>query len=462
MDPVRGSGRRPGSRPAVRSALRAAVATICATAALVAAGPAGAAGAADATAGPRIEVEIPGPEHGGDAGSGHARVPAAGSPAKASGRLSPAERSADGQVTKMIDNGSTADRLDVVVIGDGYTAAELARFHTDAEQKWAEVTAVEPYTTYRNLFNVWTVDAVSHDSGVSGDPDPATVRDTALGSYFWCENIERLLCVDQPKVDTYVAKAPAADLVIVLANSAKYGGAGYNEPSATLGYEGISTASAGHPKSGQVAIHETGHSLGKLADEYFYPGVPDYEKYTGPEPGESNSSALPADRMAAQRAKWYRWLGEESPDGGTVGAYEGGNYFVTGLYRPTDNSLMRVLGKPFNLPGVESMIAGFYQHARIVTPLTPTDRTLRLRHKAKASVPKLAGADGRQLVVRWYLDGRELKRFEGRTEVSVAELWLFDFRTHRLTVTAEDRTPSVRDPKVVRTLRSSVDWNVRL
>ncbi|MCX4808230.1 M64 family metallopeptidase [Streptomyces sp. NBC_01214] len=462
MDPVRGSGRRPDRRPAVRSAWRAAVATICATAALVAAGPAGPAGAATAPAGPRVEVEIPGPEHGGDAGSGHARVLAAGSPAKAQGRLSPAERSADGQVTKMIDNGPTADRLDVVVIGDGYTAAELARFHTDAEQKWAEVTAVEPYTTYRNLFNVWTVDAVSHDSGVSGDPDPATVRDTALGSYFWCENIERLLCVDQPKVDAYVAKAPAADLVIVLANSAKYGGAGYNEPSATLGYEGISTASAGHPKSGQVAIHETGHSLGKLADEYFYPGVPDYEKYTGPEPGESNSSTLPADRMAAQRAKWYRWLGEESPDGGTVGAYEGGNYFVTGLYRPTDNSLMRVLGKPFNLPGVESMIAGFYQHARIVTPLTPTDRTLRLRHTAKASVPKLAGADGRQLVVRWYLDGRELKRFHGRTEVSVAELWLFDFRTHRLTVTAEDRTASVRDPKVVRTLRSSVDWNVRL
>ncbi|MFD3470732.1 M64 family metallopeptidase [Streptomyces sp. NPDC058682] len=462
MDPVRGSGRRPDRRPAVRSAWRAAVATICATAALVAAGPAGPAGAATAPAGPRVEVEIPGPEHGGDAGSGHARVLAAGSPAKDQGRLSPAERSADGQVTKMIDNGPTADRLDVVVIGDGYTAAELARFHTDAEQKWAEVTAVEPYTTYRNLFNVWTVDAVSHDSGVSGDPDPATVRDTALGSYFWCENIERLLCVDQPKVDAYVAKAPAADLVIVLANSAKYGGAGYNEPSATLGYEGISTASAGHPKSGQVAIHETGHSLGKLADEYFYPGVPDYEKYTGPEPGESNSSTLPADRMAAQRAKWYRWLGEESPDGGTVGAYEGGNYFVTRLYRPTDNSLMRVLGKPFNLPGVESMIAGFYQHARIVTPLTPTDRTLRLRHTAKASVPKLAGADGRQLVVRWYLDGRELKRFQGRTEVSVAELWLFDFRTHRLTVTAEDRTASVRDPKVVRTLRSSVDWNVRL
>ncbi|MET9319299.1 M64 family metallopeptidase [Streptomyces sp. NPDC003038] len=448
---------------AIRAALRAAVAAACATAVLLAAGPAGAAATADGTDAPaetRVEVEIPGPEHGGDAGSGHVRVPAGGR-AEAAPRLTEAERAADGEVVKLVDNGSIADRLDIVVIGDGYTADELPRFHADARQKWAEVTAVEPYTTYQDLFNVWTVDAVSAASGVSGDPDAGTVRDTALGSYFWCEGIERLLCVDQPKVDAYVAKVPEADLVIVLANSTKYGGAGYNEPSATLGYEGISTASSGHPKSGQVAIHETGHSLGKLADEYFYTGSPEYEKYTGREPADSNSSTLTADRMARQRAKWYRWLGEESPDGGAVGAYEGGGYFVTGLYRPTDNSMMRVLGKPFNLPGVESMVAGFYQHVRIATPLTPTGRTLRTGRTAKVAVPRLHGPDGRQPVVRWYLDGRELRWLEGRTEVRVADLWMLDLRTHRLSVTAEDRTPSVRDPEISRTLRSTVVWDVR-
>ncbi|MFE5771156.1 M64 family metallopeptidase [Streptomyces sp. NPDC056485] len=455
----------------LRLTLRAALAAVCTTALLLAAGPLGTAAAAPPPAkagtgnetgnGAGTRVEIPGPEDGTAAGSGHVRVPVAGK-AKKAPQLSEAERAADGDVAKMVDNGPTSDRLDIVVVGDGYTAAEQDRFHADARAKWAEITAVEPYSTYRNLFNVWTVDAVSHDSGVSGDPSPATVRDTALGSYFWCEDIERLLCIDQPKVDAYVAKAPAADLVLVLSNSAKYGGAGYNEPSATLGYEGISTASAGNAKSGQVAIHETGHSLGKLADEYFYPDTPGYEKYEGPEPADSNTSTLPADRMAAERAKWYRWLGAESPDGGTVGAYEGGGYYVTGLYRPTDGSIMRVLGKPFNLPGTEAMIAGFYAHAKPAAPLTPTGRTLRLRNTAKVSVPRLAGADGRQPEVRWYLDGRELKRFAGRTEVAVAELWLFDLHTHKLSVTAEDRTPSVRDPKIARTLRSTVDWTVRL
>ncbi|MEU7062295.1 M64 family metallopeptidase [Streptomyces sp. NPDC046161] len=445
----------------IRSAVRLAVAALGASAVLLAAVPAGAAASPPGPPAPHgVQVEIPGPEQGGAAGSGSIRVPAAGR-GKAPAALSPAERAADGEVTEAVDNGPTADRLDVVVIGDGYTAAELGKFHEDARQKWAEVTAVEPYATYRNLFNVWTVDAVSRESGVSGDPDPATTRDTALGSSFWCEGIERLLCVDQPKVDAYVAKAPAADLVIVLSNSTKYGGAGYNEPSPTLGYEGISTASAGNAKSGQVAIHETGHSLGKLADEYFYPDTPGYEHYTGPETAESNTSTLTADRMRDTRSKWYRWLGEQSPDGGTVGAYEGGGYFVTGLNRPTDNSIMRVLGKPFSLPGVEAMIAGFHRHAHTVTALTPTDRTLRTRDRAKVSVPRLASPGGRQLVVRWYLDGHELKRFAGRSDVRVGDLSLSGGRTHRLTVTAEDRTPSVRDPKIAASMRTTVGWSVR-
>lgn len=441
----------------------AAVGVTAALAALLAAGPDTAAAGPETPGGTGVVVEVPGPEHGSVAGSGRTRVPQEGRKLPRA-RLSAAEQAADGEVTKVVDNGSTADRLDVVVVGDGYTAAELDRFHTDAKEKWSEITAVQPYTTYQGLFNVWTVDAVSNESGVSGDPGRDVVRDTALGSYFWCDDIERLLCIDQDEVDAYVAKAPEADLVVVLANSAKYGGAGYNEPSETLGYEGISTASAGNEKSGQVAIHETGHSLGKLADEYFYPGVPDYEKYTGPEPADSNVSTLAAADMSGQRAKWHHWLGEESPDGGTVGTYEGGGYYVTGLYRPTHDSLMRSLGKPFNLPGVEAMIAGFYRHARIASAVTPTGRSLRLGDTARVSVPRLAGTDGRQLRIRWYLDGRELKLFAGdrRVRVSDLALWLLDLRTHTLSVTAEDRTPAVRDQGIARTLKSTVSWRVRL
>ncbi|CAM5302347.1 hypothetical protein SANTM175S_07335 [Streptomyces antimycoticus] len=117
------------------------------------------------------------------------------------------------------------------------------------------MSAVEPYASYKDLFNVWTVDAVSNQSGVSGDPSRDVVKDTALGSYFWCDDIERLLCVDTAKVESYAAKAPEADLVVVLGNSTKYGGAGYTLTS-QVGYDGIATASSDHADSDQIAVHE--------------------------------------------------------------------------------------------------------------------------------------------------------------------------------------------------------------
>ncbi|MFE9403822.1 M64 family metallopeptidase [Streptomyces sp. NPDC006530] len=444
-------------RPPMRRSIATAALAGATLLATLATGP-GTAAAADPPPRPKVQVEIPGPDAASGqtlAGSGHTLVPVNGRGGPAPHLSAPSAVAADGKVTKVVDNGTTADRLDIVIVGDGYTADQLDRFHADAKEKWGEITGVEPYTTYQNLFNVWTVDAVSAQSGVSGDPAQGDVKDTALGSYFWCDGVERLLCVDQDKVDSYVAKAPQADLVVVLANSSKYGGAGYNEPSAKLGYEGISTASAGNAKSGQVAIHETGHSLGKLADEYFYPGTPGYEHYEGPEADQSNISILTADRMAASRTKWYRWLGEVSPDGGTVGAYEGGGYYVTGLNRPTDGSIMRILGKPFNLPGVEAMIAGFYRHASIATPGVSTSRTLRSYDVARVTVPRLVGA--RQLTVRWYLDGRELRRYAGVGAVPVRGLGL-GWGFHDLTVRVTDSTASVRDPGVAAALRATLTW----
>ncbi|MFD9692310.1 M64 family metallopeptidase [Kitasatospora sp. NPDC059088] len=359
----------------------------------------------------------------------------------------------DGEVTALVRNGDPATKLDVVVVGDGYTAQEQQKFRTDAAEKWREITAVEPYATYRQLFNVWAVPAVSPESGVTGDPDRATVRHTALGSYFWCDGVERLLCVDDKAVDRYAAKAPQADLVIVVANTAKYGGAGYNDIKSPLGYEGIATVAGGNAKSGQIAVHETGHSLGKLADEYAYDGQGTYQ---GAEPPEANISTLTADRMRDQGTKWARWLGQASPDGGTVGSFEGGGYYPTGLYRPTENSIMRSLGREFNLPGREAMIAGFYRHATPLTSPTPTGSWLTATDRLTVDLP----VPGTQL--HWYLDGREQPRLRGRTALDLDALHLTGPRSrpHLLTAVATDPTPAVADPALRKELTGSLSWLV--
>lgn len=370
---------------------------------------------------------------------------------RADGALSPAEADADGEVTSIIEKGSTADKVDVVFIGDGYTAGQQEDFHADVRTKWAEMSAVQPYAAYQDLFNVWSVDAVSNQSGVSGDPTVNVVKDTALDSYFWCDDTERLLCVDTQKVESYAVKAPAADLVVVLSNSSKYGGAGYSGVSSKVGYDGIATAASDNADSDQIAVHESGHSVGGLADEYTYP---EYGTYTGAEPTEPNASTLSAAEMTAQHAKWYSWLGQTSPDGGTVGAYEGSRYYPVGLNRPTEDSIMRTLGREFSLPGREAMIAGFYRHASVLSSGTGTGTALARSANISVDIPATA-------TITWSVDGVEVTGVRGQTSVSPRDLGVpADSRTHTVTAKATDGTTAVRDPELRALLTDSRTWQV--
>ncbi|WJV44348.1 M64 family metallopeptidase [Streptomyces flavofungini] len=377
----------------------------------------------------------------------HTEVPAP-DPLTAKERKAAAD---DGTVVPIVQNGPVGSKADVVFVGDGYTASQQEDFHADVRTKWAEVSAVEPYASYKNLFNVWAVEAHSRQSGVSGDPTSDVRKDTALGSAFYCDGIERLLCVDTNKVEAYASKAADPDLVIVLSNSTKYGGAGYNDITSPSGYDGIATASSDNEQSSQVVAHETGHSLGKLADEYVYE---EYGRYTGAEPWESNISKLTAAQLTAQKKKWYRWIGQSSPDGGTVGAYEGGGYYPRGLYRPTDNSIMRTLGREFNSPGREAMIAGFHRHGSAVSAVTPTDKEVRRGQRVK-----VLAAEGVRL--RWSVDGRSVKKGVDARSITPKALGVpADGRAHKISVRATDPTRAVRDPELRKLLKGSLTWRV--
>ncbi|AUI59552.1 M64 family metallopeptidase [Amycolatopsis sp. BJA-103] len=254
-------------------------------------------------------------------------------------------------VTPIETNGPSETTFDLVFVGDGYTSTQLGTYSQHVRSSISALFAIEPYKSYRKQFNLWQVDVVSAQSGVTNDPTQGVRKNTALGSYFWCGGIERLLCVNETKANQYAAAAPDVDQVIMLANTTKYGGAG----------GGVATSSGGNLQASQIVAHELGHSIGGLADEY------DYGTCETREPREPNASALTATQMRDRRAKWHTWLGKPSPDGGTVGAFEGSRYCKTGMYRPSVNSLMRTLGQPFNPPSTEAMIAGFHREAAELT-----------------------------------------------------------------------------------------------
>ena len=239
--------------------------------------------------------------------------------------------------------GAPGSRYDLVFVGDGYTAAEQSLFHTQVVARWAQLTAVEPFRTLKDKFNVWQVNAVSAESGSDNDPTQGVERDTALDGEFWCGGLDRLVCVDETVAKDYAALAPGADQVLILVNSTTYGGSGGS----------VTVSSGGNALSGDIVVHELGHSIGGLADEY----GGDTGTYPGDEPAGPNASVADEATMRAQNLKWSSYLGKPTPDGGVIGTYEGAAYYDHGVYRPSEDSMMRSLGNEFNLIGVDQLTA---------------------------------------------------------------------------------------------------------
>ena len=358
---------------------------------------------------------------------GRAEVyPTAGSPSAGSSVPPPAPWN----VTTVINNGPTSNRIDLVTVGDGYTEAELGSYTAHVDNVLAPFFSESPLDAYSTFFNVHRVDVISNESGVDNDPTLGIERDTALDMGFWTAGIERLLGVDVGKAQAAAAQAPDVDQVLALANSTKYGGAGY--PDSDVG-----TVSGGNFASREIAIHEFGHSFADLADEYDYD---DSSIYIGPEPADANVSTYDASTMASLATKWHLWLSE--PD---VDTFEGAMYHEFGIYRPTFNSKMRSNGQPFGPVNTEQLVISGYKTVQPIDYATPPGT-----HPA-STVFFVDPVDPttHALDVQWYLDGSPIL---GATETTLdaSTLGLFP-GSYTLGAEVVDNTSFVRD-EVLRAL----------
>ncbi|MBQ0901501.1 M64 family metallopeptidase [Micromonospora sp. U21] len=340
--------------------------------------------------------------------------------------------------------GDPAKRFNLVLLGDGYTEADLPTFRSHVDRHLNTLWTIEPFKSYRSYFNVYAVEIVSTESGVDCDPSlSAPQRETALGMGFWggCDpaSVQRLLTVDGAAANTYadlaVGTNPGNRQLIALANSGTYGGAGGRN----------ATASGGNALSALISPHELGHSLGGLQDEYDYygRGVPG-DTYTGPEPDSVHHTVLTEQQMRDTRAKWWRWLGEPSESGGEIGRYEGGLYLQRGVWRPSRHSMMKSLGFYFDQVGREQMTERIAGRVGIVQGGTATDQPV--------GADRVLWVDtlhpvSHALAVTWSVDGRAVPRTGNARHLDLRALRLAPGR-HTVTATVTDPTAFVRDPAV--------------
>jgi hypothetical protein len=164
-------------------------------------------------------------------------------------------------VTTIRANGDSANRVDIVILGDGYTASEMAKYASDVEVFVQGMFLQDPLREYQRYFNVHRIDVTSSESGADHPEQiPAVFRDTALDATYNCAAIFRLICVSIPKVNAVLSASIAPDMrdvIVVVVNDTEYGGSG-----------GVIAVASIHPAVVELVLHELGHSFGLLADEY--------------------------------------------------------------------------------------------------------------------------------------------------------------------------------------------------
>jgi hypothetical protein len=189
-------------------------------------------------------------------------------------------------------HGEPADKVDLLLIGDGYTAEECAvKFAPDARRMAAALFRHEPFATRRTDFNVWGLCPPAPESGIAR-PSTGTQRRTPVGASYDAFGSERyVLTFDNRALRDVAAWAPY-EFISILVNSHTYGGGGI--------YGAFATVAVDNDWADYLFVHEFGHHFAALADEYYTSPVAYAPVAQVVEPWEPNVTAL----LEGQPLKW--------------------------------------------------------------------------------------------------------------------------------------------------------------
>lgn len=268
--------------------------------------------------------------------------------------------------------------IDIVIMGDGFSDRLIADGTYDEvmEKAYEDFFSIEPHLSYKQNFNVYKVYAVSKHEDMEYEN-----RETALGCQFGeGTHIEGNSTV----IQNYAKLAIGNDddrlnnmLIIVLINSSRYAGtchyfakwendSDYGVGSA-IAYVSMEETEA--ERKGTL-LHECGHGFAKLSDEYDGNGTmpndrKDTETWWRIHAGWNKNVDFTANPY---EVCWSEFIGDSRyPE---VGIYEGGCTYDYGVYRPTENSIMRHNEGEYNAP---SRRAIYYRINKLLDPTFTDD-----------------------------------------------------------------------------------------
>ncbi|MGA9773285.1 MAG: M64 family metallopeptidase [Blastocatellia bacterium] len=348
----------------------------------------------------------------------------------------------------IVSNGSPQNRVDIAILGDGYTASQMQQYRADVQNFIQGVFAQEPYREYSRYYNVHRIDVISSQSGADHpERNPAVFVNTAFDATYNCGNIQRLICVNTTKVFNVINNTlPASffDVVLIIVNDPEYGGSGGSVAVASTNGAVV-----------ELVLHEVGHSFGLLADEYAGGGP---SCNAGIEPSEPNATKETVRALI----KWNQWIALTTPvptttsTPGVPGLYESAKYCDFGLYRPTFDSKMRSLDRPFEQINTEQHVKRVYNLVSPIDSSQPPGNNLVI---TKGQIQPFSLTTPipftHTLGVTWFVDGQ----MQGTGLTFNLDSSALSIGSHTVEGRVSDATPLVRsDPQQL--LSEQRSWNV--
>ncbi|MGC4123221.1 MAG: M64 family metallopeptidase [Myxococcales bacterium] len=294
--------------------------------------------------------------------------------------VDPSKPASPGALVKLLESGEPSKKVDLLILGDGYTAAERGKFEKDAKKLVDILFSYSPFKERKGDFNVWGLCPPSEESGISR-PSTGLHRRSRVGATYDAFGSERyILTFDNRELRDVASFAPY-EFVEILANGKTYGGGGIFNLFATVASDSLWAP--------YIFVHELGHHFAGLGDEYYTSDTAYEAPVEKLEPWEPNTTAnadpatlkwkalltsgvpvpTPWSKEAFEKAsmefqKKRRAIRaankpEEEMDAlfteekgieskllsadsyaGKVGAFEGANYEAKGYYRPQNDCVM--------------------------------------------------------------------------------------------------------------------------
>mgnify|MGYP004573204859 FL=1 len=262
--------------------------------------------------------------------------------------------SQDGQVTR-IHSATVGKGIDVVFVGDAFADKDQNLFNKYVELGKEAFFTEEPFRSTKDRFNIYRIGSVSKNGIIAQEGG-----DTKFSAQFGQGT--NISGNDEAVFNFVQEHMPSVDLtktiIFVIINKAQYAGTCWMySNNMAICYVPLCRDETDYA---QTLRHEgCGHGFGKLADEYFYTSqgtipadeITELKQWKVRSYGFYENVDLTSD---PHTIAWTRFI-FDSRYSGKVGVYEGGYTYPYGVYRPTDNSIMRYNTGGFNAPSREAI-----------------------------------------------------------------------------------------------------------